>query len=72
MLLNERLIIMGFEKGKPIRNLLYAITHPLETANKKPILFLMMVVPAVFFGGVSFGWWDMDVIYKMLPFLNKG
>ena len=63
---------MSFEKGKPIKNLLYAITHPLEAANKKPILFLLMVAPAVFFGGIGLGLWEMDSIYRILPFLKKG
>ena len=40
-----------------IANLIYAITHPLETARDKPLLFLGMVAPAIYFVGVWQGWW---------------
>jgi len=48
---------MGFEQGKPLRNLIYGLTHPLQMAREKPILFLAAVAPAVFFLGVWQGWW---------------
>ena len=48
---------MGFEKGRPLRNLIYGLTHPLQMAREKPILFLAAVAPAVFFLGVWQGWW---------------
>jgi hypothetical protein len=32
---------MGFVKGRPIKNLLYAITHPLVAARERPLLFLL-------------------------------
>ncbi len=47
----------SFKPGKPIANLIYAITHPLETARDKPLLFLGMVAPAIYFVGVWQGWW---------------
>ena len=51
---------MGFEKGKPVKNLLYALTHPLVAAREKPILFMGLVGTGVFFLGVYQGWWDVE------------
>ena len=48
---------MGFEPGRPLKNLIYGITHPLKMARDKPIMFLMAVAPAVYFLGVWQGWW---------------
>ena len=48
---------MSFENGRPIKNLLYAVTHPLVAAREKPILFIGLVAPAVYFLGVLQGWW---------------
>jgi len=42
---------------KPIRKLIYAITHPLVTAREKPLLFIGMMAPAIYFLGVMQGWW---------------
>jgi len=50
---------------RPIRNLIYAITHPLVTAREKPLLFLGMVAPAVYFLGVMQGWWP-NVLANMM------
>ena len=48
---------MGFENGRPLKNLIYGITHPLQMAEQKPILFLGLVAPAVYLLGVWQGWW---------------
>tara|TARA_Y100001934_G_scaffold174459_1_gene206765 strand:+ start:720 stop:881 length:162 start_codon:yes stop_codon:yes gene_type:complete len=45
------------EKRRPIRNLIYAVTHPLVTAREKPLLFIGMMAPAIYFLGVMQGWW---------------
>ena len=42
---------MGFEKGRPIKNLLYAITHPLVAARERPLLFLLGAGTGVYFLG---------------------
>ena len=34
---------MGFEQGRPLKNLIYGLTHPLKMAREKPILFLLVV-----------------------------
>jgi len=58
---------MGFEKGKPVKNLLYGLTHPLEMAENKPLLFALLVGTSVFFLGIWQGWWSLDSIKAMLP-----
>ena len=42
-----------------IRNMLiFYIFHPMRMMNEKPGLFLAVLAPAVYFLGVSLGWWD--------------
>tara|TARA_Y100000590_G_scaffold387465_1_gene461082 strand:- start:686 stop:871 length:186 start_codon:yes stop_codon:yes gene_type:complete len=53
---------MGFVTGRPIKNLLYALTHPLVAAREKPILFMALAGTGIFFLGVWQGWWDSNVI----------
>ena len=40
---------MGFERGRPLKNLIYGLTHPLELARNKPIMFLLTVGTGVLF-----------------------
>ena len=61
---------MGFEKGKLIKNLLYGVTHPLEMAREKPILFLLVVGGGVLSLGLWQGWWSLDSIKNILPFMD--
>ena len=61
---------MGFVKGRPIKNVLYGIFHPLEMAREKPIMFLLAAGIGIYFIGVSTGWWEMDSILKVLPFVK--
>ena len=59
---------MGFVKGKPIKNVLYGIFHPLEMARQKPIMFMLMVGGGVYSLGVAAGWWTnilLDIISKL-------
>ena len=56
---------MGFEKGRPLKNLIYGITHPLKMARDKPIMFLGLVAPAVYFLGVWQGWWSIDLVTNL-------
>jgi len=51
---------MGFVKGRPIKNLLYGVTHPLEMARHRPILFLLTVGAGAFFLGIWQGWWSYE------------
>ena len=53
---------MGFEKGRPLKNLLYGLTHPLQMASDKPIMFLLAVGGGVYFLGVSQGWWPNFIV----------
>ena len=53
---------MGFEKGRPLKNVLYGVTHPLETARHRPILFMLLVGTGVFFLGVWQGWWSFESV----------
>tara|TARA_R100000008_G_C3581941_1_gene169166 strand:- start:2370 stop:2558 length:189 start_codon:yes stop_codon:yes gene_type:complete len=62
---------MSFVKGRPIKNLIYGITHPLKMAREKPIMFLLTVGTGVFFLGVSQGWWTPESIKNLLPFMGK-
>tara|TARA_R110000824_G_scaffold9415_3_gene42085 strand:+ start:3338 stop:3526 length:189 start_codon:yes stop_codon:yes gene_type:complete len=59
---------MGFESGKPVKNLLYGLTHPLEMAREKPILFALVVGGAVLAAGLWQGWWSWDSIKGLIPF----
>jgi hypothetical protein len=68
---NRPLKIEGYEKGKPIRNLIYGLTHPLQMAEKKPLMFLLVVGGGVMGVGIWQGWWTWESIKALLPF-NKG
>ena len=59
---------MGFEKGKLLKNLLYGLTHPLEMARNKPVLFMLVVGTGVVFLGLARGWWDAGSLRNLLPF----
>ena len=61
---------MSFEKGKPIKNLVYGLTHPLKRARDKPIMFLLAAGTGVYFIGVAAGWWSMDAFSKVIPFMK--
>ena len=61
---------MSFVKGKPIKNLIYGLTHPLKMARDKPVMFLLAVGVGIYFIGVSTGWWEMGSILKVLPFMK--
>lgn len=58
---------MGFETGKPIKNLIYGLTHPLEMARNRPILFALVVGGAVMSLGLWQGWWSLESIRGLLP-----
>ena len=53
---------MGFDKGRPIKNLLFGVTHPLQMARHRPILFLLSVGTGVFFAGIWQGWWSYESV----------
>jgi len=60
---------MGYEPepGRPLRNFVFYLTHPLRMAREKPILFLGSIAPAVYFLGVWQGWWPnflIDIINR--------
>ena len=59
---------MGFQQGRPVKNLIYGVTHPLEMAREKPILFLLVVGGAVMSLGLWQGWWSLESIKNILPF----
>jgi hypothetical protein len=59
---------MGFERGRPLKNLIYGLTHPLEMARNRPIMFLLAVGTGVLFLGVSQGWWSFESIRGLMPF----
>jgi len=61
---------MGFEKGRPIKNLLYAITHPLVAARERPLLFLLGAGAGVYFLGIGMGWWP-NILVDLLSNLKK-
>ena len=61
---------MGFQDRKPLKNLMYGLTHPLEMAEKKPLLFLGLVGTGVFFLGIWQGWWSLDSVKDMIPFID--
>ena len=56
---------MGFVRGRPLKNLIYGITHPLKMARETPLMFLATVAPAVYFLGVWQGWWEIDWIVNL-------
>ena len=53
---------MSFEKGRLIKNVLYGVTHPLEMAREKPIMFILLVGGGILSIGIMQGWWSMDSI----------
>lgn len=57
---------MSFEKGRLIKNLLYGVTHPLEMARQKPIMFMLLVGGGILGLGIMKGWWSMDSITGLL------
>jgi hypothetical protein len=59
-------LIMSFEKGRLIKNLLYGVTHPLEMAREKPIMFMLLVGGGILGLGLLQGWWSMDSITGLL------
>ena len=61
---------MGFEQGRPLKNLIYGLTHPLKMAREKPILFLLVVGGGVLGLGLWQGWWSLDSIKGILPFVD--
>ena len=63
---------MSFQKGKPIKNLLYAATHPLVAARERPVLFVLLVGSGVLGLGLWQGWWTLESIGNLIPFLKKG
>ena len=63
---------MSFQKGKPIKNLLYAATHPLVAARERPILFALLVGSGVLGLGLWQGWWTLESIGNLIPFLKQG
>jgi len=62
---------MGFEKGRPIKNLIYGLTHPLQMARERPILFGLVVGTSVLFLGILQGWWSFESIKGLIPFVGK-
>jgi len=61
---------MGFEQGRPLKNLIYGLTHPRQMAREKPILFLLVVGGGVLSLGLLQGWWSLDSIKSALPFID--
>ena len=62
---------MGFESGRPVKNLIYGLTHPLKMAREKPVLFILVVGGAVLGVGLWQGWWSMESIKNVIPFFGK-
>ena len=54
--------MMGFEKGKPLKNLVFGLTHPFQLAERRPLLFLLLVGAGVFFLGGGQGWWSFETV----------
>ena len=61
---------MGFETGRPLKNLIYGLTHPLQMAREKPILFGLVVGVGVLFLGIQLEWWSFESIGKLIPNLK--
>ena len=55
---NEEKVPYEPQPGKPLRNLIFYIFHPMRMINEKPGLFLAVLAPAVYFLGVTLGWGD--------------
>ena len=62
---------MGFESGRPLKNLIYGLTHPLKMAREKPILFGLVVGVVVLFLGIQMEWWSLESIKGLIPFFGK-
>ena len=54
--------------GKPLRILIFYITHPLRMLTEKPVLAVLVAAPAVFYVGVWQGWWPNFI--ANLPIFN--
>jgi hypothetical protein len=61
---------MSFQEGKPLKNLMYGLMHPMEFAEKKPLFFLGIAGASVFFLGIWQGWWSFDSVKDMIPFID--
>ena len=59
---------MGFETGRPIKNLIYGLTHPLEMARNRPVLFGLVVGLGVLSVGIWQGWWSLESLRNLIPF----
>jgi len=59
---------MGFETGRPLKNLIYGLTHPLQMARNRPIMFGLVVGAGVLFLGISQGWWSFESLRGLIPF----
>ena len=59
---------MGFERGRPIKSLIYGLTHPLQMARERPIMFGLLVGTGVLFLGIQMEWWSLDSLRALLPF----
>ena len=62
---------MSFEKGRLVKNLIYGLTHPLKMAREKPIMFMLVVGTGVMFLGISQGWWSLESVKGLIPFVGK-
>ena len=62
---------MGFERGKPLKNLVYGLMHPLQMAREKPILFGLVVGLGVLFLGIQMEWWSFESIRGLIPSFGK-
>lgn len=56
------------ESGRPLKNLIYYLTHPFKMMDEKPGLLVVFAVPAVYFLGVWQDWWPNI----LMNFFNKG
>ena len=63
--------IMGFETGRPLKNLIYGLTHPLQMARERPILFGLVVGLGVLSLGMWQGWWSLESIKGLIPSFGK-
>lgn len=62
---------MSFETGRPLKNLIYGLTHPLQMAREKPILFGLVVGLGVLFLGIQMEWWSFESLKGLIPFVGK-